>query len=94
MLDKALSAAGDVVVDADGEPVPSQRLSTGELAFLAKDVPALAGRRYTIAAGKATSTGAPKPARRQLATPSLVGAVDPDFRNDREPAEGRRSTQN
>ena len=39
VLGKELSAAGDVVTGPDGKPVPSQRLSTGELAFLAKDVP-------------------------------------------------------
>ena len=45
-----------MVVDANNKPVPSQRLSTGELAFLAKDVPPLAGRRYTVVADKSPST--------------------------------------
>ena len=77
VLDKALSAAGDVVVDTDNKPVPSQRLSTGELALLAKDVPALAGRRYTITAGKATSTGKATASGATLATPSLAVRLDP-----------------
>ena len=34
MLAKELSSAGDVVTVGDGRAVPSQRLSTGELAFL------------------------------------------------------------
>ena len=50
-LSQEMSSAGDVVKDSDGRPVPSQRLSTGELVFLAKDMPPLAGRRYTIAPG-------------------------------------------
>ena len=58
VLSKGQSAAvGDVVVDAGGQAVRSQRLATGELAFLAKDVPALAGRRYSITAGKAPTEG-------------------------------------
>jgi alpha-mannosidase len=46
-----LAVAGDVVRNAAGTEVPSQRLSTGALAFLAKDVPALATARYTIHGG-------------------------------------------
>ena len=57
VLTKDLSAAGNVVTGPDGKAVPSQRLSTGELAFLAKDMPALAGRRYTITAGTAPASG-------------------------------------
>lgn len=48
VLDKQRSAAGDIVTGPDGSAAPSQRLNTGELAFLAKDVPGLAGRRYVI----------------------------------------------
>ena len=48
-----LSAAGDRVTDSEGRPLPSQRLRSGELAFLAKDVPPLGSRRFTIHAGPA-----------------------------------------
>jgi hypothetical protein len=49
--------AGDRVIDALGRPVPSQRLSTGELVFLASNVPALGAKRYrfVVAAGEATT---------------------------------------
>ena len=60
ILDKASSVAGDIVSDPDGKNVPSQRLSTGELAFLAQDMPALAGRRYTIRSGKSLFSGQAK----------------------------------
>ena len=39
VIDKKMSAAGDLVTGPHGEAVRSQRLSTGELAFLAVDVP-------------------------------------------------------
>jgi alpha-mannosidase len=61
-----LSAAGDRVTDAAGRPVASQRLRSGELVFLATDLPALAGRRYTI------STGAPHVGARATATGSTL----------------------
>jgi len=48
-LPKELSAAGDGVADDTGRSVPSQRLASGELVFLAHDVPPFAARRYTMA---------------------------------------------
>ena len=73
-----MSAAGDVVTGPDGKPVPSQRLSTGELAFLAKDVPALAGRRYAIGAGKAAAAGKAKAeGDDRSARPAVSVQVDP-----------------
>lgn len=53
LIPAILSKAGDRVTDDAGRPVPSQRLSTGELAVLAGNVPALSARRYTIAPGAA-----------------------------------------
>ena len=52
-LSKELSAAGDRVSDDRGRPVPSQRLISGELAFLAKDVPALGAKRFSVVASQA-----------------------------------------
>jgi len=48
LLSRKASAAGDQVIDAAGNTLPSQRLSTGELAFVAKDVPPFASRRYFV----------------------------------------------
>jgi alpha-mannosidase len=53
VLDEASSRAGDRVVEEGGGAVPSQRLSTGELAFLARGVPALGSRSYTVVQGDA-----------------------------------------
>lgn len=49
------SATGDRVVDESGKAVPSQRLRSGELAFLAEEVPAFGSRRYRIEAGEAAA---------------------------------------
>jgi alpha-mannosidase len=48
-----LSDAGDRIVDAEGKPVASQRLSTGELAVLARDVPPFAAKRLLVQSGNA-----------------------------------------
>jgi alpha-mannosidase len=45
------SGAGDLVLDDRGAPVPSQRLSTGELVFLAKKVPPFGASRFRVKAG-------------------------------------------
>jgi alpha-mannosidase len=58
-LSKQLSAAGDHVKDNAGKPVPSQRLSTGELAVLVSKVPAFGAATYSISAQKAHSEGTP-----------------------------------
>jgi hypothetical protein len=52
-LTKELSTAGDRVLDEAGKPVSSQRLSSGELAFVAREVPPFAARRFTVTAGPA-----------------------------------------
>lgn len=51
-LNQLESQAGDRVVDDNGKEVLSQRLSTGELAFLASDVPAFGSRHYRVVEGK------------------------------------------
>lgn len=56
----ALSKAGDLVKTDAGVKVPSQRLSTGELAFIATEVPEFGKRTYTINAGKAFTQGMSK----------------------------------
>jgi len=57
LVPKQLSLSGDVVKDDKGKVVPSQRLSTNELAFVAKDVPAFGGKRYVISSGESTLKG-------------------------------------
>lgn len=52
-LTKDQSKLGDRVVDEKGKAVLSQRLSTGELVFWAKDIPALGSKLYTVEKGNA-----------------------------------------
>jgi alpha-mannosidase len=51
------SSNGDLVVDQLGNAVPSQRLSTGELAVLVKDLPPFSTKHYRIKRGKALDPG-------------------------------------
>ncbi len=53
VLSREQSLAGDRVVDATGAPIPSQRLRSGELAVLAKDVPAFGTSRFRVVTGPA-----------------------------------------
>ncbi len=78
MLPKALSSAGDSVTGSNGKTVRSQRLSTGELAFLAQDVPALAGKRFLIEdEGPLIGQGKASAEKAVLRTPSVTVRVDP-----------------
>lgn len=56
-LDKSESLRGDRVVDGQNNDVPAQRLSNGELVFMADGVPALGSRHYRVTSGKNPSTG-------------------------------------
>jgi alpha-mannosidase len=46
-----LSSAGDRVTDEKGRALPSQRLASGELAFIAKNLPPFSTRGYQISQG-------------------------------------------
>lgn len=53
VLPATMSAAGDHVKTEHGASVPSQRLSSGELAFVARDVPAFGSARFHLSRAKA-----------------------------------------
>ena len=57
ILSSAQSAAGDRVEDEQGRPIPSQRLTTGELAVLAENVPPLGAKRLFVRKGAAFVSG-------------------------------------
>jgi hypothetical protein len=67
---------GEAVKDGKGQPVPSQRLGSGELVFLAQDVPALGGKRYRIEAGPAPKSGSARAAGATLSTPLFTVKLD------------------
>ncbi len=72
-----MKLAGDVVKDDRGQVVPSQRLSSGELVFMAKDVPPFGGRRFTLEAGSANPPGAAKAQGATLADSTITLKLDP-----------------
>jgi alpha-mannosidase len=56
LLDAKKTAGDDAVADDHG-PLPSQRLTTGELAVLVENVPALGAKRLYVGMGKAFQRG-------------------------------------
>jgi hypothetical protein len=75
-LSAAQSTAGDRVTDAKGKPVPSQRLSTGELVFLARNVPAFSNSRFQVEAGTAPVRGKVKADCATLSHPDFTVKID------------------
>lgn len=57
VVPKYLSEERSRVLDAEGKPLPSQRLRSGELVFLARDVPPFAAMRYRLEEGPAHVEG-------------------------------------
>jgi alpha-mannosidase len=72
----ALSKAGDLVKDAAGKKIPSQRLSTGELVFVADAVPAMGKNTYTVNTGKAYAKGVAKVTANSLTNGVYTVGVD------------------
>ncbi len=64
IIPKGTVLAGNQVEDERGQPVYSQRLSTGELAFLANDVPPLSAKRFVFRSGKSHTPSAQTAVRR------------------------------
>jgi hypothetical protein len=73
--------AGERVLDAAGGICPSQRLASGELAFLARDVPACGAARFALTTalptGSTTAEARTKVAGTSLSSPQLTLTVDP-----------------
>ena len=91
LVPAAMSAAGDRVEDAAGTAVPSQRLRTGELAFLASAVPGFGAKRYFVLEGRAA--GRRRGARADGTRASGTGRYRPSSTRRRarsEPALDRR----
>ena len=76
ILPKDFQTMGDVVRDARNNMIRSQRLSNGELAFVAKDVPSFGMKRFTINAGKAPRSGKARAAGTKLSNGLVTLVVD------------------
>lgn len=73
-----LARAGDRVLGPDDRPVPSQRLQTGELAVLVRDLPPFAGRRLRVVAGAPAAPDTPARADgSRLQNGAVAVALDP-----------------
>jgi hypothetical protein len=77
LLSREQSMVGDFVADEKGNSVPSQRLSTGELAMLAENVAPMAAKRFWIKKGRADRRGAVKISARTLENDLLALSIDP-----------------
>jgi len=76
VLPKDMRLPGDLVKDAKGKPVPAQRLTTGELAFVAKDVPPIGAAKFTVQEGAAHKGQTVKIKGSQLANETLTLELD------------------
>lgn len=76
LVPAALGAAGERVEDESGAAVPSQRLRTGELAFVARDVPGFGARRYFVGAGQADTKGDARAAGNEIGNGTLRAVLD------------------
>ena len=71
------SAAGDRVVDRDDHPLPSQRLSSGELAVLVENVAPFSARRLFVEKGQAFSRNAAKIQSNSMENEFISVSVNP-----------------
>jgi len=70
------SGAGNRVVEAKGKLVPSQRLASGELVFLARKVPAFSAVRFRVEGGAASARGSVKAEANTLVHPDFTVRID------------------
>jgi hypothetical protein len=68
---------GDAVFDDKGNALPSQRISTGELAVRVEDVPPLSARRIVVRPGKALNQGNCRATGTALSNSLLSVSLDP-----------------
>jgi alpha-mannosidase len=76
LLSREQSSAGDLVEDEKNNPVPSQRLSTGELAVLAENVAPMSAKRIGVKKGHAYNRGAVRISARALENNLLALSVN------------------
>lgn len=76
VLPEDMVSAGDLIKSQDGKAVKSQRLSTGELTFLAQDIAPFSAKRFTIQAGRIRTSGNAKAQGTQLSNGRIALKVD------------------
>lgn len=81
ILTAGQSRAGDCVLDDGKRKVPSQRLTTGELAFQASDIPAFGSRLYHLTADSSLASGDCSIAANTIGNSLIQVDVDPGTGN-------------
>jgi alpha-mannosidase len=76
VLPRDMIVAGEVVKGTNGRAVKSQRLSTGELAFLAKDIAPFSAKRFTLQAGQVRTSGNARAQGTELSNKRIALEVD------------------
>lgn len=76
-LPASMNLPGDLVKDETRKKLLSQQLSTGELVFLADDVPALGSKRFTIHKGKAYQKGKVSIKENRISNGLITVAINP-----------------
>ncbi|MHC4116084.1 MAG: polysaccharide lyase family protein [Planctomycetota bacterium] len=76
VLPEEMKVAGDVIKDADGRRAKSQRLSTGELAFLARGVAPFSAKRFTFHSGSSAKRGSARAEGAELSNGMIALTVD------------------
>jgi len=71
-----MTTAGDRVQMDSQTAVPSQRLASGELVFMAADVPAFGAARFTLHKGRSTTRGAAKVSGHTLSNGRLTVTIN------------------
>jgi hypothetical protein len=78
ILPDELGTAGDLVRDAGGVAVPSQRLRDGRLAFLAAAVPGLGAKRYSVQPGRGPGKGNARVSGSEAGNGKITALVSPE----------------
>jgi alpha-mannosidase len=78
LLSPSQSQAGDRVLDEQGNGMASQRLASGELAFLAEQVPGFGSLKYRIVKGQPEVAGGVTVSQKGLTGDLLSVEIDPE----------------
>ncbi|MHC4693602.1 MAG: glycosyl hydrolase-related protein, partial [Planctomycetota bacterium] len=76
VLPKSLVVTGELIKDVDGKSVSSQRLSTGELAFLAREIPPFGAKRFTFHTSRIRASGSAEASGAKLKNGQITLTVD------------------
>lgn len=76
ILPKEWALAGELVTGPNDEPVYAQRLTNGDFAFLASDIPPFGAKRFSFHTGKPLSPGSAHAKGRSLTTSTLSVSID------------------